>query len=137
MKQALFDTNVILDIALNRPPHFDHSARLFTLIDDKKITGYVTASTITDIYYIAKREIGHKKSIEFLSDLVQVVEVLAVDKNVIIEALNSEMKDFEDAVQITAAALNSLDCVITRNTSDFTSSGVNIHTPLQFYQSYR
>jgi predicted nucleic acid-binding protein len=53
MKKVLFDTNIILDIALDRKPFFDLSAKLFGLIDKKKIIGHVTASTITDIYYIA------------------------------------------------------------------------------------
>ena len=59
MQKVLFDTNIILDIALKRSPHFSKATHLFKLIDEKLILGYITATTITDIYYIAKNEKGH------------------------------------------------------------------------------
>ena len=58
MEKVLFDTNVILDIILKRKPHFEHSAKLFALIDENKIEAHVTASTLTDIYYISKKKRG-------------------------------------------------------------------------------
>ena len=56
MKQALIDTNIILDIALKRRPFFDASAKIFDLIDKNLLSGFVTATTITDIYYIFRKE---------------------------------------------------------------------------------
>ena len=56
MTKVLFDTNIILDIALKRESFFEDAFKLFSLIDQKKIIGSITASTITDIYYISKRE---------------------------------------------------------------------------------
>lgn len=53
--RLLFDTNIILDIALKRDPFYKDSAELLKLIDTEKITGFITATTITDIYYIAKK----------------------------------------------------------------------------------
>ena len=61
--RLLFDTNIILDIALMRIPHYQDSASIFSLIDNKKIVGLITATTITDIYYIAKKEKGYTISI--------------------------------------------------------------------------
>ena len=87
MQIVLFDTNVILDIALKRLPHFNEAAQLFTLIDKKKISGNITSTTITDIYYIAKSEKGHKESLEFISNLIEVVEVIGVDRDVIVKAI--------------------------------------------------
>lgn len=52
MKRILIDKNIILDIALKREPFFNYAAKLFKLIDKKMIKGYITASSITDIYYI-------------------------------------------------------------------------------------
>ncbi len=66
MKKALFDTNIILDIALKRYPFFKDAFKLFELIDKNIITGNITATTITDIYYISKKEKGHNKSINFM-----------------------------------------------------------------------
>jgi predicted nucleic acid-binding protein len=137
MKKVLFDTNIILDIALNRKPFFDLSARLFELIDKKKIKAYVTASTITDIYYIAKKDRGNEMAIQFIQNLLEIVEVLGVDKDVIIDALNMEMNDFEDAVQVSAAKSNEVATIITRNNPDFTKSGLEIFTPPEFIESLK
>lgn len=135
MERALFDTNVILDIALKRTPHFVAAAKLFELIDEEKITGFITATTITDIYYIAKKEKGYLSTVDFISSLVEVVEVVGVDREVILKALKSDLKDFEDAVQTSAAEMAGIDRLITRNKRDFTQSNLQIFTPNEFIES--
>lgn len=134
MQKVLFDTNIILDIALKRVPHFNKALQLFKLIDQKLILGYITATTITDIYYIAKNEKGHKSAIEFITNLIEIIEVIGVDKDIIISAINSEMKDFEDAVQALAAEFNEIECLITRNKKDFAKSGQLVYTPEEFLE---
>lgn len=106
MKRVLIDTNIILDIALKREPFFKSSAELFDLIDKKVISAYLTASTITDIYYISKRQKNHETAIQFISDILNITDLIGIDKKVIFDALQRGMKDFEDAVQISAAAFN-------------------------------
>ena len=137
MQIVLFDTNIILDIALKRLPHFNDAAQLFTLIDKKKISGNITATTITDIYYIAKSEKGHEETLEFISNLIEVVEIIGVDRDVIVKAIKSELKDFEDAIQTVAAEFSEIDYVITRNKKDFLKSGLNIYTPKEFIQTLK
>lgn len=79
MTRVLFDTNIILDIALKRMPFFDNSIKLFDLIDKAEIRASITASTVTDIYYISKKEKGHKIAIEFIANLLQVVDIAGID----------------------------------------------------------
>lgn len=129
MKRLLLDTNIILDIALKREPHFELSSKIFELIDKKRIIGYITASTVTDIYYISKKEKGNEIAIEFISNLIEIVDVIGVDKSIIIKALKSNLKDFEDAVQVSAAENYEIEIIVTRNKSDFLNSGVVILTP--------
>ena len=74
MKRVLFDTNIILDIALKRPSYFDEAVASFSLMDEEKIIGCVTASTITDVYYITRKEKTHETAIAFISDLIEIVE---------------------------------------------------------------
>ena len=134
MKRVLFDTNIILDIALKRKPHFDLSAKMFELVDKKKIIAHITASTVTDIYYVSKKESGNETAIQFIINLLEVVEVIGVDKNVIVEAINKGMNDFEDAVQASAAASNEIRIIITRNKPDFSKSGLEVFTPAEFIE---
>ena len=136
MKKILFDTNIILDIALKRDPFFEDAYQLFDLIDKKVIIGGITASTITDIYYISKKEKGHIKSIEFISGLIEILQIAGIDKEVIINALNSSMHDFEDAIQVSASEINGMDIIITRNKSDFQNSTIPVNTPKEFLATH-
>jgi predicted nucleic acid-binding protein len=129
MKRVLLDTNIILDIALKREPHFELSSKIFELIDKERIIGYITASTVTDIYYISRKEKGNAIAIEFISNLIEIVDIIGVDKSVIVKALKSNLKDFEDAVQVSAAEYYEIETIVTRNKSDFLNSGLEILTP--------
>ncbi len=137
MKRILLDTNIILDIALKREPHFEHSSKIFELIDKRQIAGCITATTVTDIYYISKKEKGNEVAIEFISKLIEIVDVIGVDKNTIVKALKSGLKDFEDAIQVTAAIFNEIEIIITRNKSDFLNSGLEILTPKELTDNLR
>lgn len=128
MKKVLIDTNIILDIALERKPFLEHAINLFQLIDDGKIIAFLTATTITDIYYISKKVKGHEESIEFIKSLAGVVNIIGVDKEVILSALSKEMKDFEDAIQISASEFSHIDYIVTRNKSDFKSSSIIVYS---------
>lgn len=130
--RLLFDTNIILDIALMREPHYKDSAAIFKKADNKAILGFITASTITDIYYIAKKEKGHSIAIDFIVNLLQVIDVIGIDKEIITEALSTNFTDFEDAIQSVASNFNSIDFIITRNTKDFVNSEIKAITPLDF-----
>ncbi len=130
--RVLFDTNIILDIALGREPYFTDSANAFKKIDNKSIFGFITATTITDIYYIAKREKGHQVIIDFIGNLIEIIDVIGIDRQVIIESLFSQLFDFEDAIQSVSSRLNGIDYIITRNQKDFAKSEVKALTPKEF-----
>jgi predicted nucleic acid-binding protein len=133
---VLFDTNIILDLALKRKDFFEDAFNLFKLIDQSKINDWVTASTITDIYYVSKKEKSHIETISFLKDLIEIVGVIGVDREIILKALFSEFKDFEDAIQSIAARINKIDVIITRNKKDFKDSLPRAFTPKEFFQEY-
>lgn len=132
MNKILIDTNIILDIALNRKPFVQKSNELIRQIEKNKILAYITATTITDIYYIAKRKTSHNKAIKFLKNLFELTEIAGVESVSILKALNSRMKDFEDAVQTETAKQNDIHIIITRNQADFKNSGLEIYSPEEF-----
>ena len=135
MIKAVIDTNVILDIALKREPFFNYSARIFECIDDQTLEGYITASSITDIYYIATKQRDKYLARNFLLNLIQIIEIIGVDRDIVIQALECDMPDFEDAIQSFSAKSNSIDLIITRNKADFAKSGLKVLYPLEFLQS--
>ena len=134
MENVLFDTNILLDIALKREPHFKEAFLLFKLLNDEKINGSVTATTITDIYYIIKKGKGYEIAIGFVSNLIETVVIIGIDKSIIKKAIEADMKDFEDAIQISAAQSFNVDCIITRNKKDFKDIRMEVFTPSEFLE---
>ena len=102
----LIDTNIILDVLLRREPFYNDSANVLNLSGQKDITLYVTASSITDIYYIAYQTLRNKEEVkQMLIKLLKIVLVASVSGEEIKNALALPWKDFEDSVQYSVALL--------------------------------
>jgi predicted nucleic acid-binding protein len=133
MKNIFIDTDVVVDLLIDRKPFSDEAAVLFALIEKKKIKGHISALTICNLYYVLRKVASHKKIIKSLQDLSGLVDVLKIDNNIIRSALSSGMKDFEDSVQyFTALEYNKLDCFITRNVKDYKGIKLPVMTPRAF-----
>jgi predicted nucleic acid-binding protein len=133
MEKILIDTDVILDFFFDRKPFSDDASQILSLCELNKIQGYVTPVIISNIYYLLRQTAKHEKVIEKLQQLLTFVEVLVMDKNIIIQALNSTFKDFEDALQNYAAENNfDIKIIITRNIKDFKNSNLGVITPDHF-----
>ena len=131
MIKALLDTNIVLDIALARPLFYKEASEVFLLINEKKVQGYISATTITDIFYVLNR--ANIDAISYLKKLLKIVDVLEVNKDIIITALYSGWTDFEDAIQSQVATENQIDVIITRNTKDYKKAKkVRVVTPNEF-----
>ena len=130
MKRVLIDTDVILDFFFDRKPFSDNAAKVLSLCESREIKGFITSVIISNVYYLLKQTSTHEKVIEKLKQLITITEVLTTDKEVILKALNSNFKDFEDALQNYSAELNGLiDLIITRNVKDFKNSSLGVMTP--------
>ena len=133
MSKILIDTDVILDFFFDRAPFSENAAKIFSLCELQKVKSYVTPVIISNVYYLLRQTAKHDKVIEKLKMLLSITEVLTVERNTIIQALNSNFKDFEDALQNYAAELNGeIDVIVTRNTKDFKNSSLAVMTPDSF-----
>lgn len=94
--------------------------------------GYVSGHSVTNIFYILRRQIGSEAARELLSRLLQRIQVAGVTDAVIRQALQSSMTDFEDAVTSEAAISEGLDVIVTRNLSDFSASSIPVMLPENF-----
>jgi predicted nucleic acid-binding protein len=133
---VLLDTNVLLDFILERKPFVEDAEGVFKTAKHVTIHLFMTATTVTDLFYIARKEKGKKQTLELIEDLLQFVEVASVDKIVILQALRSELSDFEDAVQECAAKQAAIDIIVTRNEADFKHSDLAIQSPGTFVGIY-
>ena len=115
----LIDTNIVLDIALNRKPFVEHAALLWRLAEQKEITACLSNTSITDIFYIVRKHAGQEKARAFIADILDTFTLADIDEEGFREALGSDMGDFEDAVQYVICTRNGCDALATRNKADF------------------
>ena len=134
--KILFDTNIIIDVILEREPFFSDSRNALYKSDGFVIEGYILASTLTDIYYICKKQLGHDATIDIIKDLIDSINILNVNRDTVELALNSDFSDFEDAVQSASAELNQVDLIISRNIRDFSNSKTITLTPTAFLEKH-
>lgn len=130
--KLLIDTNVVLDVLLKREPFFHVAADVLNLTQRNDVREYVSASAVTDIYYIAERQMkDHAAVKDLLKRLLMIVSVAAVSEQEIQNALKLDWADFEDSVQYSVAFLNEMDGIVTRNPTDYQNSDVQIWLPEQ------
>ena len=127
--KVLFDTNIILDVLLAREPFVNLSAILVSLAEEKEITGYLCATTLTTIDYLIAKEHNSQKAKMEISKLLGIFQICSVNEQVLQLSLNSKFKDFEDAVQFYSGVCSKVDSIVTRNTKDYKEDGIAVYTP--------
>lgn len=136
MDRVLIDTDVILDFFFDRQPFSEYSARILSLCELKKIYGFVTPVICSNTYYLLRQTARHEKVIEKLTQLLAITDVLMINKAILIQALRSDFKDFEDALQNYAAEIDgNIDAILTRNTKDFRNSKIGVMTPENYLKT--
>lgn len=135
--KLLIDTNIVLDVLLKREPFYQDAVEVLNLAQLDEVQEYVSASAITDIYYVAYRQTKDRKFVgELLKKLLVVVSVAAVSEQEIRHALELTWNDFEDAVQYSVAFLSEMDGIITRNIKDYRDANMNIWLPEQILERF-
>ena len=130
MQKVLIDTDIILDFFFDRGPFSENAAQILSLCEKKVIAGFVTPVIISNVYYLLSQKAKQEKVIEKLKILLSIIDVLIIDKNSMLVALNSDFKDFEDALQNYAAELNGeINLIVTRNTKDYKKSELGVMNP--------
>lgn len=128
--KILFDTNVLLDALLAREPFVTNAAFLLEAVELGQIEGFISATTITDVHYLVGR---HTKSSEIaitaVTQLLELMEVCAVDRGVLEQAIELKLADFEDAVQVASAIKLGLEAIVTRDASGFEGSPILVMSP--------
>lgn len=132
---VLADTNVILDVLMKREPHFAASYAVLNLAVQDKFTVLITATSITDIYYLLRKsgkdDTASRNALQQLLTLTMLADVRPDD---IHHALQSTVSDFEDAVAVEVAKRFKCIAIITRNIKDFSDAAISPITPQEFIQ---
>jgi predicted nucleic acid-binding protein len=132
--KVLFDTNVVLDLLLDRAPFSEASARVLSRVETGELSGYLCATTITTINYLAAKPLGAQRAIAEVRKLLALFEIAPVNRPVLENALESGFSDFEDSVLHAAARQVGAEAIVTRNQSDFRRSEIPVHSPEEMIQ---
>jgi len=136
--KVLIDTNIILDVLAKREPYYKNSAEILKLAETGKLTAFITANSVTDIFFILRKHIRDK---EVLKNTVQkltcIVDIANVLKSDVLKAFEMDFSDFEDALLARCAKRIKADYLITRNKQDFTKSPVEAITPEEFLKKIK
>jgi predicted nucleic acid-binding protein len=138
MIKVLIDTDVILDFFFDRKPFSDEASIILSLCEKGEIQGFVTPVLISNVYYLLRKTATHQKVIANLKKLLSIIEICNIDKGVVLQALQSEFNDFEDALQnFSAQNQTEIKLIITRNTKDYKTSLLSILTPNSYLKALK
>lgn len=123
--KILVDTNVLLDYLLKRIPYEEDARRIVLACKKKEIEGCIAAHSVSNIFYILRKEYSEQERRIILTDICRLFYVEGIDQNKIIKALqNDHFRDFEDCLQMQCAEACSVDYIVSRNIGDFVCSSI-------------
>jgi predicted nucleic acid-binding protein len=130
MINFFLDTNIVIDFLTDRKPFSYLAGKLFDYSEKGEVKLYLSAVSYSNIYYVVRKVSSHKETIKILSRLEEMTEIIDTTSSTIKNAIDSEFKDFEDALQYYSAKLNTnINGIVTRNGGDFKHSTISILTP--------
>ncbi|VGO22977.1 type II toxin-antitoxin system VapC family toxin [Pontiella sulfatireligans] len=127
--KILVDTDVLLDVALDRPPFSEPAGELMDLLQQGRATGFVAWHSISNFYYICASSQNDKTVRAFLADLFSFIQIAPVSTTDMQRALSLNMKDFEDAMQAASALACGAEIIATRNLRDYVKSPIKAKSP--------
>ena len=137
IQRVFIDTDVFLDVALARQPFYAASKIILAMAENNIILGNISSNCIANIYYILRKAGGDINVRLFISKIIKYVNVISINHQNVIEALNSGFSDFEDGLQNFSATQNQCEYIITRNIQDFTNSKLKTILPEDFIKLYQ
>jgi predicted nucleic acid-binding protein len=127
--RVFFDINVVLDLLLDREPFVKHSAFLISEVERGNITGILSATSITTIYYLVSKVLSKKRAKKTIDILLSLFEIAPVNRTVLETARDLNYKDFEDTVIYACALHSKANVLVTRNIKDFKSKEIPVLEP--------
>jgi len=135
IKRALVDINVLLDVLAKREPFHTNAAEIWSAVETRRIRGLVSADSMSTIYYLLRRASNHRTALRALRLIRDVFEIVPLDGQLINQAIDSSVRDFEDAIQYVSALSSKADCIVTRDLAHFKGVEIPVLAPDAFLAS--
>ena len=127
--KVLFDTNVVLDLLLNRDEFVGDASLLISKVDDGEIDGFLCATTITTIHYLLEKSLNSSQAAIHTKTLLNIFNIAPVSSEILEKALNPKFDDYEDSVLHEAGLGVDVDSIVTRDYTGFKHAAVPVYTP--------
>ena len=134
--KIFIDTNIFLDVILKRNDFYPDSSKIWSLVSEKRIKGFISAISVNNLYYISKKFIEIRKVTVLISQILEEFEIIPLTKDILQLAKNIDGKDFEDSIQYFSAIMNKCDYIITRDKNGFSDYGIKSVSPKEFINNY-
>jgi predicted nucleic acid-binding protein len=125
----LFDINVILDALFDREPYGKDSAWLINAVEESTINGFLSADSVTTLYYLIQKVKNKKYARKHIKLLLELFEIAPVNRSILQEAIDIDFNDYEDAVVYQSAFFSNCDGIVTSNVKDYKNSKISIYNP--------
>lgn len=136
--KLMIDTNIFLDVLTDREPFYRDSRAVLELCESRKVHGFLSASSVTDIFHLIRREL-HSTDLAYqaLGFIFNIAKILTVTNEDVLNAYLQRASDFEDCLLATCAKSNHCDAIVTRNKKDFLSFEITLLTPEELLRHIR
>ena len=135
--RLMIDTNIFLDVLTKREPFFENSKSVLDLCERRKVQGFLSASSVTDIFYLVHRQL-HSIDLAYqaLGSVLDIAKVLTVTNDDVLNAYITRASDFEDCLLATCAKSNRCDAIVTRNKKDYLTFGITLLSPEELLELF-
>jgi predicted nucleic acid-binding protein len=130
--KVLIDTNIILDLVLDRQPYSIEAKNIWDANSTGLYEGYLSAITPINVHYFVRKFKGAELADQVVQELLDNFKICPLDQLVLQAAKTSPIKDYEDAVQHSSAENSGLTAIVTRNTKDYVQATVTVFSPSDF-----
>jgi len=101
--KVFLDTNILLDCIVKGRPHAAASMKIIDLVRDHRMEAFATTQSIIDMAYVDRYSPDHKAFHNFISWMLNHVNINYIDAFDVREAICSNGNDFEDEAQVSRA----------------------------------
>ena len=137
MQKIFLDTNIIIDFLGEREAFYEPAAKIMTLADHKKIKVFTSPTSISNTYYLLSKYENTKTALEKIRKFKVLCTISIMDDEVVEKAINSDFKDFEDAMQYFSALASDCDLIVTRNEKDFKNAMIPVMNGESYLQTMK
>jgi predicted nucleic acid-binding protein len=130
--RVLFDTDVVLDLILDREPFVEAAASLFAAHEQGRIKGYISGVTLVNVFYVTRKAKGRHNARRAVEELLATVSICPLYQAILVNAYSLSFTDYEDAVQHASATASRLDAIVTRNLDDYKNATLPVFSPTDF-----